>query len=152
MFSCEEEAVQLNFDARVGMYGAATHDVIDGTGDAETQYVTVLNEAYVLVPRPTIPFIINKTTIAADGLDFTTISGLHDPCDVVIDAPDPLVETQTATVTGGSFEFSAETEGIYTIQIQKFPFLPLTLQITAIQPEAPDDSWFSSEFSYEFGS
>jgi hypothetical protein len=136
-FSCDEDFVDMNFAVRVDAYGGAEHDVIDSPADPEVHYVYIVGETASVIERPPIPYQIDKTTITADGVDFLTISGLHNPCDVIVDDPDPLVETSTITVTGGSFEFSAEDPGLYTIQISRFPFLPMTLEITAEEVDPP---------------
>lgn len=132
MIWCEDDAVEINFSARLNSYGAETHAIINVRADPDTQYVVNMGDQVVVSSRPQIPYVVDKTTIQAGGVDFATISGLHDPCDVTVDDPDPLVETVRETVTGGSFEFAAQTPGEYTIQIHKFPFLPLTMVITAV--------------------
>jgi hypothetical protein len=146
MIWCEDDVVEQNFNARLAYYGAETHAIINADANAETQYVAVVGDQVLVVDRPPVPYLVDKTTIIAGGDDFCTISGLHDPCEVIIDDPDPLVETVVETVTGGSFEFAAETPGDYTIQIQKFPFLAMTLVINAITP----DPSFLADVSDEF--
>jgi len=127
------------------------YGVLDVASDPQIHYVSIQDGIPQIQERPPVPYKIDRSTVAANGVDFVTISGLHDPCTIVIDDPDPLVETVTETVTGGGFEFSADTIGVYTIQISKFPFLPLTFQITAISPVGAANSDFSTDFSYEFG-
>lgn len=147
MIWCQDESVEVNFNARLSYYGVEDHAIINMEANPETQYVAFMGDEVVIIDKPSIPYAIDKTTIYAGVDDFATISGLHDPCDVIIDDPDPLAETITETVVGGSFEFAAETPGDYTIQISKFPFLPMTVVITAVTLI----SSFSSDFSGEFG-
>ena len=132
MFSCDEEMVELNFSARAQFYGEETHGVLRAPADSRTQYVSVSGDEVILLDKPPIPYQIDKTTIAADGTDFLTISGLHSPCEIVVDDPDPTVDTVVHTVEGGSFEFEADTPGLYFIEISRFPFLPTRLEITAL--------------------
>jgi hypothetical protein len=133
MFSCPEDYVEANFTARLDLYGASEHAVIDADpqADPDIHYVIMLDETYVLTPRPPIPYVIDKTEILADGQDYLTITGLHNPCTIVVDDPDPTVETVVHTVEDGGFEFEADTPGLYIIEISRFPFLPARIEITA---------------------
>lgn len=133
MFSCDEELVELNFSARAQFYGEETHGVLRAPADSRTQYVSVSGDEVILLDKPPIPYTIDKTTIVAGSGEAATIGGLHNPCEVILDDPDPLVETTSHTVTGGSFEFEAAEPGVYTIQIIRHPFLALTLEITATE-------------------
>jgi hypothetical protein len=74
---------------------------------------------------------VNKTTLVADGVDSITLTGLPDPCQIIIDDPDPLVETTTTTVTGGGFVFVADDPGIYTVEVRRWPFVPFKIEFTA---------------------
>lgn len=152
-FMCPDdpELIRLNIKGRLDVFGAETHDSLLVPSDSTLHYVALMGDEAIILDRPAVPYHVDKTVIFAGGSDIATISGLHDPCDIVIDDPDPLVETITTTVTGGGFEFAAENAGIYTIQIDKFPFRLLTLQIVAVNPEAPSTASFTSDFSYEFG-
>jgi hypothetical protein len=136
-FACDEEFIDMNHAARIDAAGGADYDVVAEYADVISDYVYIVGETASVIKRPPIPYQIDKTTITADGVDFLTVSGLHNPCDVIVDDPDPLVETTTTTVTGGSFEFSAEDPGLYTIQISRFPFLPMILEITAEEAVPP---------------
>jgi hypothetical protein len=99
--------------------------------DPKTQYVQVLSETPTVVDRPNLQVGIDKTSIIAGGDDYLTLTGLPDPCEIIIDAPDPTVETMITEVSGGGFEFEAATPGIYTIEVRRFPFLPLKIEVTA---------------------
>lgn len=146
-----DEFKEQQVSAAVAPWGAADHALIEAEAMTNSHYVITLDGSPILADRPPIPYRIDKAAVVVGTEDFATISGLHDPCEVVIDDPDPLVETMTVTVTGGSFEFSAETVGIYTIQIKKFPFLDLSLEIAVVNPQADVTAGFSTDFSYEFG-
>ncbi len=150
--SCEESHKPGVLDlARTHWGDSFTVLETGGTIEPQQNYVVMLDSGPVILDRPDLPYAVDKTVILADGEDAATISGLSDPSDVVIDDPDPMSETITATVTGGSFEFSADVPGLYTIQIARFPFLPLTLEIIAVDISASPDAGFSEDFSFEFG-
>jgi hypothetical protein len=100
-------------------------------GSQGTHYIVMLDEVPVAVERPPIPYQIDSTTVTAGDGSYITITGLHNPCELVIDDPDPTVETWRVTVEGGGFEFECETPGIYTVEISRFPFLPARIEITA---------------------
>jgi hypothetical protein len=131
LFLCEEEMVDINFAIRVDQYGGTDHDSIDAAADPDKNYVATLSGEPTVVDRPPLGVGLDKTAIAADGEDYATLTGLPDPCTIIIDDPDPTVETTTHTVAGGGFEFEAATPGVYTIEIRRFPFLPLKVEITA---------------------
>lgn len=147
-FMCPDdpEQIRLNIKGRLDVFGAETHDCILSQGDPAIHYVVSLGEDKLIENRPAIPYVVDKTIIQSGSGDFATISGLHSPCTVIIDDLDPLTETTTFEVVGGSFEFEAAVEGVYTIQISKFPFLPMTLQITAAEVVSDFSQDFSSEF------
>ena len=132
-FSSEPDFVEMNFAIKVDVYGGADHDVVDAPADPETHYVAVIDGVPTVVDKPELLVFVenDKTTIQADGVDETTLTGLPDPCEIIIDDPDPLVETQVIQVTGGGFIFTAEDPGVYSIEVVRFPFLPWIVEITA---------------------
>ena len=133
MFSCDEDFVEMNFAARVHFYGGADHDVADFPADPALHYVVVLDGQEIVVDRPELAVRTedDKTTIEADGIDAITLTGLPDPCEIIIDAPDVDVETTIQTVSGGGFVFTADDPGVYTVEVQGFPFLPFKIEFTA---------------------
>ena len=134
MFSCDEDFVDMNCAARVHSYGGTTHDVVDASADPAIHYVAVLDEKETVVERPELVVHIDgdKRTLQADGVDTITLTGLPDPCDIIVGAPDPGVETQTFTVEGGGFVFSADDPGVYTVEVRRWPFLPFKVEFTAL--------------------
>lgn len=150
--SCETEHRPIVVDNTRTFWGA-DNDVleVDGSAEPESHYVVMMETGPVVLERPAVPYSIEKTVILAGGTDSTLISGLTDPVEIVIDDPDPLTETVKETVTGGLFEFSADVPGLYTIQISRFPFLPLTLEITAVDVSSAPGADFNTDFSFEFG-
>ena len=135
-FTCQEddEFIRKNFEVRVAMWGEETHAYVEAESNRDLQYVAVIDGIPNVVDKPElIVFVENdKTTIQADGMDETTLTGLPDPCEIIIDDPDPTVETQRIEVTGGGFIFAAENPGLYTIEVIRFPFLSWKVEITAL--------------------
>lgn len=101
------------------------------TASPETQYIAVLDGVAVLADRSPLIVEVDKTTLVADGIDSITLTGLPDPCDIIIDDPDPLVETSEETVTGGGFVFVADDPGVYTVEVRRWPFLSFKIEFTA---------------------
>lgn len=123
------EAAQMA--AAVAPWGAETYAVAVGTGTPEGHYVAVLDGVPVVAERSPLIVEVDKTTLVADGIDSITLTGLPDPCDIIIDDPDPLVETSIETVTGGGFVFVADDAGIYIVEVRRWPFLPFKIEFTA---------------------
>src|SRR4051812_38302885 len=88
-FSCEDEMVDINFAIRADQYGGRDHDVIDAQSDTAIHYVIVMGDRTIIAERPHIPYQVDKTTLTAGTGDYITITGLHNPCELVIDDPDP---------------------------------------------------------------
>jgi hypothetical protein len=117
--------------AALAPWGDTSHALVEADSDPGTQYIQTLNGIATVVAKPELAVSIDKFEILADGIDIATLTGLPDPCEIIIDDPDPTVETMTAEVSGGGFEFAAETPGVYTIEVRRFPFLPWSVQIVA---------------------
>lgn len=125
-----EDDAAKQIEALIAPWGT-DYAAVKGETDPSLSYVIFVGGEHRVVPRPTIPYSIDKTTLIANGSDFVTITNLHNPCTVVLDDPDPVTETTSHIVTNGGFEFAADVPGLYTIQISQFPFLPMTLEILA---------------------
>jgi hypothetical protein len=89
---------------------------IPGSHDNQTHYVDVSGEPHVLVERPDMPLSIDKTTIIADGVDFLTISGIPAGARIYIDR---MID---AIATGEDVEITLDTEGVYKLRIELFPY------------------------------
>lgn len=76
-----------------------------------------------VVQRPTLPSF-DKTSILANGSDTATLSGLPDPCTV-------LVNGQEYIVTGGTLELDAGYPGTYRVEIRHFPYRDFVQEIIA---------------------
>lgn len=133
LLSCEDEVLDINFALRADQFGGADHDIIDAPADPELTYVVMMAGEAGLADRPALQVTLDKTEIAADGEDVATLTGLPNPCSIIIDDTDPLTETTVAEVTGGGFEFVTQDPGVYTFEVRgRFPFLPLKFTVTAL--------------------
>lgn len=128
-FAEEHRAVYR--DAALAPWGAETHGLLEVFSDPARHYVATLGGQPVREDRPALRVSVDKTAIAADGLDAATLTGLPNPCEVVVDADDPDADTVAAEVAGGGFEFAAEVPGTYAIEVRRFPFLPFRQEIVA---------------------
>jgi hypothetical protein len=131
MFTCDDEFVDANFAVKLQFFGSEDHGIVDASAAVDTQYVAVMDEVAIVAGRSPLIVEVDKTTLVADGIDSITLTGLPDPCDIIIDAPDPLVETSVQTVTGGGFVFVADDPGVYTVEVRRWPFLPFKIEFTA---------------------
>lgn len=78
-----------------------------------------------LVPRPILAF--DKTTILADDQDKATLTGLPDPCTV-------LVDDTPYEVTGGTLEITSDMPATYEIEIEDpFPAQHFKATIHAVE-------------------
>lgn len=130
-YSHGDEGPGYQLDGLRSAWPEETHGIVTPDADPARHYVGTLGGEAVILDRPAMPAQTDKATVAADGVDELTLTGLPDPCEIVIDEPDPNVETTTVTVTGGGFVFTADDPGVYTVQVTRFPFLPFTVQVTA---------------------
>lgn len=112
-------------------WGEDQYALAEFQGNPDVNYIGTIGGQIVLLDRPPVPYHVDKTTISAGGVDFATITGLHNPCEIVVDDPDPTVETTVYVVEDGGFEFAADVPGLYTIEVRHFPFVPMKLEITA---------------------
>lgn len=97
---------------------------VGGHSDDLIHYV----DGGLIVNRPTMPCTIDKPQILADGNDLATISGLPEPCTVSF-------KGEEYEVTDGSFSFTANIPGIFTVEIEAFPYLPATFTVEAIDED-----------------
>jgi len=77
-----------------------------------------------LARRPVAPVVIDRTEIPADGEAAATITGLPEPCQVLVDG-------EPVTVEGGRLELTADMPAIYSIVLDQFPFMPWSAEIVA---------------------
>ena len=121
--------------AALAPWGTETHCLLEAEGaTVDRHYVAILDGTAVLAERPELIVFTEdgKTTLQADGVDTIVLTGLPDPCEIIIDAPDPDVETTITTVTGGGFVFVADDPGTYTVEVRRFPFLPFKIEFSAV--------------------
>jgi hypothetical protein len=129
--SCDPDFKPVVLENILNFWGADEYGIIEADSDSTIHYIGTSGGSPARLDRPPVPYVIDKTTLVAGSGDFVTITGLHIPCTIVVDDPDPLVETATHTVEDGGFEFEPETPGVYVIEISHFPFLPARIEITA---------------------
>ena len=128
------EGIDEQVAAQLLPWGDAEHAVLAVAADPEAHFVATLGDRPTVQERPPLVVSLDRTSIAADGIDEAVLTGLPDPCEVVIDADDPTVETTVAQVTGGGFVFTAEDPGTYVVEVRRFPFLPFQATIEATAP------------------
>jgi hypothetical protein len=117
--------------AALAPWGSDSHALLEVASHPDTQYVQVLDGIDTVIDKPELAVMIDKTEILADGDDAAILTGLPNPCVIILDDPDPTVETTMTEVFGGGFEFAAATPGVYTLEVRRFPFLPWHAEITA---------------------
>jgi hypothetical protein len=120
--------------AALAPWGSDSHALFEGEADLERHYIPILDGEPVKADRPELIVRTedDKTTLLADGADTIVLTGLPDPCEIIIDDPDPDVETTAQTVNGGGFIFVADDPGVYSIEVRRWPFLPFLIELTAI--------------------
>lgn len=69
------------------------------------------------VPRPENPATLDVPTIAADGVDVATVSGIPTGTLATIDGP----TIAAIPVDDGSLELTADVPGTYTVRLESFP-------------------------------
>lgn len=107
---CAKEAIRFQ-----AMLGEA---VIDrAPDDDQTQYI--VNGEFATRPEVSI----SKTEIVADGVDVAVID-LGEPFVVVVNG-------ETYEIEDGSLEFSTDMPGVYTLEIDHFPYMPFKQEVTA---------------------
>lgn len=91
------------------------------------QWVDLTVNPPAITPRPTMPTVVNKTSIVANGADTAIFSNIPNNTVCTYDGEDHVV-------TDGLIEFTADHDGDYTFTFTLFPYLPLTITITATEP------------------
>ena len=79
--------------------------------------------------RPIFPIVVNKSTIAADSTEEAIISNI--PRGTVC-----THDGDTYTVDDGLIEFTADHVGDYTFTFELFPYLPMTITVSATEPNS----------------
>jgi hypothetical protein len=77
-----------------------------------------VTDSYGEQQRPEIPAVIDKTAIAADGVDVATISGLPNLSTITV------AGIGKYSVTDGTFELTTQTPGIYQVLAEADGYLP----------------------------
>jgi len=113
--------------------GAFTPKDVEGFRERGIPFLVVPDKASIatnyvvdgeLVARPAADIRITKTEFPANRRARATITGLPDPCTLLIDG-EPI------TVKGGRLELTADMPATYSIVFDSFPYLPWFAEITA---------------------
>ena len=125
------DALRQQFEIRAAAFGGEDYSYVDAKADPAKDYVAILRGEPVVVPRQNMRIRIRdgKTTLVANGVDTVELTGLPNPCTIVEDPGEP--EETSYEVTGGGFVFSADTPGKYQFRVDRFPFLPFSVEFTA---------------------
>jgi len=82
-----------------------------------------------VVERAAMSPVVSTTAIAADGVVEAVISGLPDPCRVMIDGPAPIGPT---IVEGGTLTITASQPGAWRVRVEADPvYQPWSVTIDA---------------------
>jgi len=115
--------INSGFITRVAYLPSYETGFIEGSEDllpydagnlSDLEHYVDLNTMTV-VPRPDNLSTLDKTTVAADGTDLATISGI--PAGSVV----RITGQPEQTITDGVLELTFDTPGTYKIRIQSFP-------------------------------
>lgn len=104
--------------------------VMEGEGNDREHWVETLTWPGLapfpfIVAKEPLPATVDKTTLAANGIEAVTISNLPAPARVQVDQA-------VYEVTDGIFEFTIALPGTYKVRAESFPYLPKEWEITAI--------------------
>ena len=97
---------------------------IDGNHDPATLRVV----AGEVVARPAGVAASDKASIAADGLEVATVTGIPAGARVYVIGPVPY---KIASADGQALEFTTDTPGLYTVRVEAFPAQLQEIEIDA---------------------
>ncbi len=89
---------------------------IEGAYNSLTQYIDVSNEIHVLVERPIMPVVLDKTTLIGDGVDFFTIIGVSTGAWLLIE------DMLNDYADGTDIEITLDMSGVHRLRIELFPY------------------------------
>ncbi len=104
---------------------AADEGVIVGIAHPETQYVDPATKE--IRTRPVLALSVDRTTIAADGVDKATISGVPAGARYAV-----LGTTITGQVDDGTIEVTSTKRGALTVVVWQGVSRPWKVEITAV--------------------
>jgi hypothetical protein len=103
--------VPEGLDARIVSFNDyQKYDEVMGANGTKYLSYNTQTEAFDLLDTPAVPATIDKTTMAANGIEIATVSNLPNPSDVCVGL------SEAYRVTDGVFEFSVDTPGSYKIK------------------------------------
>jgi hypothetical protein len=122
-------AAEQSLDANEAMYPEL--GFILGDALPETHMVDVAAEPPVIVSRPTFSLTVDKTSIAADGIDTATISGI--PADTLVTLqPTGDFPSADEVVTTGSTTLATVYPVPHTLTFELFPYQATQRVIDAV--------------------
>jgi hypothetical protein len=117
-----EETLALQYDA-------LSMSAVEAYCDVQTDYVDLSGPS--VQPKPDMPASIDKTSIAADGVDAAVMTlPTTEPNGTAISVW-VLVEGQRYEVSDGVFEFTIDTPGEYAIRCQGTNYKENVFTVTA---------------------
>lgn len=98
-------------------------DFVVGRHDTDFKYVA---SGGVVSDRPEMSTIsVNTTSIAADGIEESIVSGIPDGSSIVVNGEDQ------GLMTGGSFTITSNVEKSFDVKIHLFPYISYEVKINA---------------------
>jgi hypothetical protein len=92
------------------------YDIVEGLGADDTHYIDISVTPVTIETKTDLSADFDKLTVTANGTDTATLSTLPNPCTVYVD--------EVATiVTDGSFEFTADAVGTYSIRVSEVSYI-----------------------------
>jgi len=110
-------------DDMLSIQAGAGEIAIEGIAKDATQYINT--ETQAIIDKFPIPCSINKTTMAADGVDTVIISSLPNPSLIHIK------DEGRWEITDGEFQFTVDTPGVYRITISSPIYLNVEYSVNA---------------------
>ena len=92
--------------------------------DLRKAYVDLSGAEPRVLPMIGLPLAVSKETVIADGVDSTTISGVPEGLEILVDGT-------SYTVTDGSLELSFSVPDTYLLTANQWPWLPWKKEIVA---------------------
>lgn len=106
--------------------------ILNSDLDPETQYITGVGTTNTITTRPLLSTIVswNTTTITANNSSTATLSGIPVGSNYNITVPTGVTSIPPGTTTT-SLNFKTDFPGLYTVEIDSFPYQLYSQTITA---------------------
>ena len=100
------------------------HSVLLGEADGNIHYVDLLSSSRA--DKASLSLVADKSSIAADGVDVATITGIPAGVSVSLNGAEPV------EVTDGEVVFTSLDEGEHSLVFTGIPYLPTEVTIAAV--------------------